>query len=105
MTESTNPFDPSSPNYNGEDGGIPAYGTPSVFTSEPELQMELTVEVYDNEWDKDTFERVTEVKVGDNGILVLVGNIVIGNRETNTAITVYAPGAWSCWQIQRDDKG
>lgn len=73
--------------------GQPAWGMA------PTPDQEIAVRVYDVEWSARVYDRVTGINLADNGLLVLQGNVVLGNRDVNTGIAAYAPGAWQLYEI------
>jgi hypothetical protein len=64
---------------------------------------ELTVVVFDDTWDAWTCERVTNVMMADNGMLILQGNAVIQQTDVNTVLAAYAQGCWKMWKLDTAD--
>lgn len=76
--------------------GQPAWGTNPTL---PSLDQELSVRVYDSDWSCRIYERVTGINLADNGLLLIQGNVILNDRDVNTAIAAYAPGAWLLYEI------
>jgi hypothetical protein len=64
------------------------------------LEQELALRVYDAEWKCRIYERVTGINLADNGLLVIQGNVIVNDRDANTGIAAYAPGAWQLYEIE-----
>lgn len=72
------------------------YGTPPFTTGDKPKTYGL--DVYVAELGTYEFSNVVEVRMAENGILIVMGISPVDN-ETVTAIAAFHPGSWHMWQM------
>jgi hypothetical protein len=77
-----------------------SYGTPQPASEPPKT---YGLDVTSTEFGTYEFSRVVEVRMAENGILIVMGISPVDN-ETITAIAAFHPGSWHMWQMASRDE-
>lgn len=71
------------------------YGTPPFTTDN--IPKTFGLDIYDTEWEKHEYSQVTEVKMAENGIIIIMA--VLEDNERVGPVAAFHPGSWTYWEV------